>query len=401
MTAQVFQGNIGLPIERIAELLERFPGATFRRYGGVLRIGGGDPLGRGGQIVATLSDTPAFDPAQVAEALNSVRGASELATMFSGVSAVASVLNLGVSVAGFASMNRKLGRLSSELHDLRLLSIQRFDSLGRSIEAVHDRLLDLALLTGEVRGELAALRDETDELGRLLDLDRLVKLSTVLERLERGDYAGNTQLAESAHNELIGLRHFFERAIAEQPVLGPRMVRDLGYFQAWAMTCVVETRLLRVCGKHATAREVLAQNVERVLACERSYIRALLGPCPADFVAPGMEDVVPSDAFVAWMEHLEDEATEPGEVLRRVFAQREDFLGERGLSASQYLASLNRDAIQRRAVAIARLHETTARLDSYRLELELCERGALPVETLEHRKLDGDSPSGLYFTAVA
>ena len=85
---------VGLPAERIAEVVAKFPGAAIHRYGGLLRVAAGDPLKRGGQIVAVLQDGASFNPSALASAGQAF---GQLATAFSGVAAVTGVLNLGVS----------------------------------------------------------------------------------------------------------------------------------------------------------------------------------------------------------------------------------------------------------------------------------------------------------------
>lgn len=395
----VYDALVGLPAERIAEVVARFPGAAIHRYGGLMRVAAGDPLKRGGQIVAVLQDGASFSPSALASAGQAF---GQLATAFSGVAAVTGVLNLGVSAVGFAVMNKKLNRLQAGLEEFRSFADKRLTSIDDALERTEERLVDLGLLASETLGGVDDLKVELSEVSRLLDLNQYVKLTRVIERLEEGSYPRDR--ADRARDDLIELRHFFAGAIVGQiPTrVGPRLVRDLAYFQTWALAVATEARLLRSMGDTARSKAVLEQQVQTLAATAIPYARMLLGGCPADFVSPIVDGFVPSDVFARWMMHTEPESTERSttEIIQHAISARDEKLRATGVSSSRYVAGLSGPGLKNRAVAIERLLTTVERLETYRVEMDMCSVRGLTADQWEARKHDGESAVSLYLTPV-
>lgn len=397
-----FPAEVGLPLEKAAVILRDFPGAPILRTGGVLRVGPGDALGRGGQIVAHLRDLPGTQLPQVSQALQQVSQLGQLATAFSGVAAVTGVLNLAVSVAGFAIMNKKLNQLSGELHDLRALVERQMDRVDGKLDVLNDRLVDLGLLVYAVKGDTAVLRSDLAEVARLLDADRLARLAPILTRLENGEYAGKTHLADQAVDSLRELQWFFETAITQQPAqeVSTRLVRDLAYFQAWATAIAVEARLARLAGNTAQAARTVEAGLARFAPTARSYASVLMGEAPATLLIPRMSTYVRPADVIRWVSFVRGQDLVPTEVLPLLTSERDEFLRARGTTPARYFDDADTQALQVRAAATERLIGTVERLDTYLLELQLCERESRPMDHWENLSFAEPATSGVYALPV-
>lgn len=366
---QIYQAGVGLPIERIHELCAKFPNAVFERYGGVLRVKAGDLFGRGGQIVAHLQDSPTFS----AEAMSNIASGagSVLATSFSGVAAVTGVLNLGVSAAGFYFVNKKLNGLSSNLRDLQSATLAGFTHLDSSLARLEGHILDVKMLLQTMESDLGSVRAEIDEIGRLLDAERFARLANLLELIDERRGLSDRSQQDRIVEQLGELRHYFAQVLEGQlpRAYGLRLVRDLGYFQAWAGVIAMESQFLRMNGEAARADERLQRALPRFKAAAASYARSLLGPDPAAFLHS--PEVSPS-TFFRRMNQIDREQQGDAKTLEKWLEVRDHQMSSSKISAQQYLDGLNIPGLSAKGAAIERLLGASERLETQAHVLTLC-----------------------------
>lgn len=387
-------GDVVVPWSRYPELKARFPGADFERYGGVLRIAPGDSKGRGGQIAAHLQDRPGFNPADLGQV-------SPLATTFSGVAALTGVLNLGVSIAGFAIMNNKLNKLTEELRELQAVTQDGFSRVDARLDQLEAHLLDIKLVTCRTAVEVVDLRHDVADIGRLLDAERFARLAMLAERVCEGKSLDDPARFAVLTDGFAELRHFFSLALGGRPpeALNLKFVRDLGYFQAWSATLALEAQCYWASGNLDEGLARFGANLVPYADSARRYATALVGSVPGRFLAPGVEDVR-SETFVRWMQHIEPVPGTKGEVLRHWTARRDSYLADNGISPARFLDELSPPAILAEGTAVERLLGSVERLDSHRLVLHACHRRGLSPRQWEAFASPAGDDSSLFLVAL-
>lgn len=250
------------------EIVRQWQAGELVRWGGVLRRRAG--LAGGGQIVAHLRDVGRTDEL-ISSPLAGLAGLTKVA-------AAASVLNLGVSVAGFAVMTYKLHHLQKSLALLTGVVqgqhrdvISRFDEVAaqlvevRAVQMVHGTMLH------EVHAQLALVRLEQS-------IAHLAKVRASLELLHEISETSAVRCDEAER----GFREaaiYFELTIEQSPL---RRERPLDWFdvltrfRGWCIAHVAEVTLARRLGRNEHAA-ILASSRAKVARtwCDR-WVSALL-----------------------------------------------------------------------------------------------------------------------------
>lgn len=238
------------------------------RWGGLIRLAPGQP--DGGAIVAHLKEV---GPSVSTRMPGLPTGAPAKLLSLGHVAAAASVLNLGVSVAGFAIMNAKLNALQrsisdveSYLRDMEWRVSGRLDHIDRSLVELHA----MAALG------LDAL-DEGLEHAQAIEYRKLHELAamvmTQLEYLTRGAPAG----LESARQAVTQVRLTLRAELAGPPRSHRRWPLALFAFRIWLQAVMVESVVLRMSGETRTAVERMAE-AARLARQEVSRWREVLFP---------------------------------------------------------------------------------------------------------------------------
>lgn len=398
----LYPATVGLPIEKLADILAKFPGAELQRYGGTLRIAAGDPQGRGGWLVGFLRDVAPMT-ADLAPKLASIQGAAQLAATFSGVAAATGVLNLGVSAVGFAVMNARLNRLHQDLTRFASRIETGINGLASGLESLSETVLDIRLTTTCIRHELAELRDLVGEMDRKQDAHRHAELAPVFRRLEENG---------GPHDE-ADLRALLDRIDVYESWLkllltpnsyeswgSPGLVRDLGRLQALAMAAALRARLLRSAGRTSDASASLDTGLESLRESARPCLEQLTDPTPAVFLFPESRESVTPAMVQRWMRFVDERSIPAHRVLPILLQERGDRLSKRSLTPQKFAQQNPPDVLAARATAVERLVGTLERLETFRLELEVCETHGLAPARWERIPLEG-SESGLYVLPVS
>jgi len=206
----------------------------YRRYGGVIRrapgTAGGGEFVRGGFLRELGQAVPS--------------GAEQLLGLTQ-VAAAASVLNLGVSVIGFAVMAKKLNRLQRDMTRLIDMTSRNHDDVMQALAEVGERLIELRALALENRSLLGEVLDGIARIRKdLVDL-QMARVTTRLGILQQTD--GNLP-----RPELLEARQIFGEA-REFARLGiaPDARGSLGWHEGllrlrlWCIASASEVLLLR------------------------------------------------------------------------------------------------------------------------------------------------------------
>lgn len=167
------------------EIVQGLLDGSLRRHGGVIRYAAGRP--QGGQIVAHLRDMGPDPFSELAKLVPSPASTPpmELGQLLQlqSLTAVTSVVNLGVSVAGFAYTAYQLHKVREGIDTLQRLTSIGFEQMDARFEDVARRLEELYILqqadlimTSEIRAAVADVRS-------LLRASLEARLTATLESL--------------------------------------------------------------------------------------------------------------------------------------------------------------------------------------------------------------------------
>lgn len=231
------------------EVLARLKAGELVRIGGVLRVGPGYP--GAGRIVAHLRELgDLVDPV------------IRVPLQITQVAAAASVVNLGVSVAGFALVLHKIGKLQQSVHALSTLSHRQHADVMGALAGVASQLVELRYVALESRDLLEATLEEVRRVRRDLLDSYLARVLTEIDLLQQARQITERE-ATPALRTFGEARRWLEQTIY---VLPARERDDAHWFdrllryRVWCFTGLAEVHLLRRVGDDKGA-EVLARSL--------------------------------------------------------------------------------------------------------------------------------------------
>lgn len=367
------------------EIVRGLSDGTFIRWGGIIRRAAGTP--GAGQIVAHLRElgTVSQVPAQL----------STLLTLGQ-VGAAASVLNLGVSVAGFAIMVKKLDRLQGDmLRVLRTLDRNHTEVMGALAE-VKESLVELKYL--ELQGQDLVL-EAIAEVKRVRQdlLNSYLARMLVEYQVLRSEQPTDTAL-EAARKVFSEARRWLELGLDGEilPVgVSPRWFDVLVRFRLWCFA---------VLGEVATARRLHARE-EALITAQDAAARA------RGWSKRWTDSLVPTEEFgglrrfsFSSFRSLPEETRlrlrrlEAGDFQVSLRTTERDLDGSRAVAEALPLLPPQWQETQRAlALTLDFVEEVTERLDSLREELDLCARLRLLFEEWEALPARQSSDTGLAF----
>lgn len=377
------------------EVARRWGAGEYERYGGVLRVAKGLP--GAGRIVAHLREIPNLSPmgaaidvvskAHTAYRLEKLQDSVEALAGLTKVAAAASVLNLGVSVAGFALVMHKLGKLQDQISGLERLVNARIDGVDAKLDAISGQLVELRYVQ-------ACHGDKLDEALRHLQrlhadrsLEHIAEMKAESELLSRDDTPTPTRI-ESAERTFRTARHFFALSLSthglrrDNPSDWPELLLR---YRAWCLAVTADVTLHRRVGRLREAAEIANSSAEIARGWVQGWGATLLPP---------------TEYGGAYRFGHRRFAELPREVMQRLVrlqtGEMPQHVDPQELLASAQLSQNAPDLDEdwwRRELGIAEVldfsEETAARLESLAAEMIMCaERGltwaeweALPMPT--------------------
>ena len=360
-------------------VLEGLRTGEFVRYGGVIRHSAGTP--EGGQIVAHLRDVfaqegPQETPSPVFPGLSSLNGGAAKALtstlQMSQVAAAASVLNLGVSIAGFAYMAKRMNDLQNDLALLDQRMEAGFDHIDNKLEAVLVRLEEIRHVVHANHQQGQALLGEVRSIRDALFGQQKGKLLAALEMVDVG--------ASTLENNLQTFKEV-RHAMAEELRGGAaswslQHLMDTGVrFRLWALATAAEALALLRLNKEANAIECYEKAAAFATGCAQQWMeRGLPTPDWTIWANRRFEDSVSNERLFRLATALEDD-TSRAHLLRRQ--------GEGAIQHDLYVRELSDDEKQEH-VGLASLADTAVevanRLDSNATEIRMCHRHGIPID---------------------
>ena len=269
------------------ELIKGLAEGTIKRFGGVLRDASN------GRIVKHLLEAPrttealgrvvAGGPSAIIDVighgithhkLNVVQQTLSSVLQVSQVAAGASVLNLGVSVAGFAYMGYKLNQLEKSVTAMRTRLEEGFGNIDAKLQTLNEQLGYIAFVVESSALEQQKVRDSLAELHRTVLVIELAELQSWLDQLAR--------FPSDDTKEAIRVASKVRRTLSDQatrtvPNLDPRsmLVADVA-IQGWMAAVSTEAQLLMGIGHHADAKQLIDGEKPRFESLVESWAGTLL-----------------------------------------------------------------------------------------------------------------------------
>lgn len=298
------------------EIIKGLLDGSMTRYGSVIRWAAG--TANGGQIVRHLAETPGltsklmtvpFSPILggvdiighgltyhklmgIEKTLSSVMGLTQIA-------AGASVLNLGVSVAGFAYMGYKLHQVQKTLGNIQqsmeagfnrveagldrieknlsegfIHVDKRFDQVDKGLEIISGQLAYLYLLVEDSRQKQKSLAKAISHLHQAMLIKEIAALKAQLDDRSRFPDESPRSAIKTASRVRLFLSN---QAIQATPELDAEIMLNADVsIQGWAVATATEANLLLEIGKHQEAKELLAIEVPQFKQVAERWGQALI-----------------------------------------------------------------------------------------------------------------------------
>ena len=298
------------------EIIKGLLDGSMTRYGSVIRWAAGNA--NGGQIVRHLAETPGltsklmtlpFSPILggvdiighgltyhkligIEKTLSSVMGLTQIA-------AGASVLNLGVSIAGFAYMGYKLHQVQKTLGNIQqsmeagfnrveagLNRIEknlsagfihldkRLNRVDEGLNIISGQLAYLYLLVEDSREKQKSLAKAISHLHQAMLIKEIADLKAQLDDRSRFPDESPRSAIKTASRVRLFLSN---QAIQATPELDAEIMLNADVsIQGWAVAIATEANLLLEIGKHQEAKELLAVEIPQFKQVAERWGQALI-----------------------------------------------------------------------------------------------------------------------------
>jgi len=294
------------------EIIKGLLDGSMKRYGSVIRWAAGTV--KAGQIVRHLAETPGltsklmtvpFDPILagidvIGHALNyhkligvdhkligidrkligidrkligfektlsSVMGLSQIA-------AGASVLNLGISIAGFAYMGSKLHQVQKTLGHIQQSMEEGFNRIDNRLDIISEQLAYLYLLVEDSHQKQKSLAKAISHLHQAMLIKEIAALKAELDDRSRFPDESRSSALKTASRVRLFLSN---QAIQATPELDAEIMLNADVsIQGWAVATATEANLLLEIGKHQEAKELLALEIPQFKQVAERWAKALI-----------------------------------------------------------------------------------------------------------------------------
>jgi len=280
------------------EIMRGLMDGTLKRCGGVVRDSGT------GRIVKHLVESPNFTrnlinlPSSpitsgarlavdavgqgitinklnnVQQSLQTLQGTASSILGMSQIAAGASILNLGVSIAGFLYMNHKLDQLRSSINNLQTSVDEGFSRIDNRLDVLSHQLGYIQLIVQHSRQEQQVLSKAVTELHRAILIQEIANLQAELHNLSRFPDSSPKDSLKATTKSRIFLS---DQALQVEPNLDARslMISDVA-IQGWAASTATEVYILLDNGLIQEAKQVIDTEVPRFRDAANRWAKALL-----------------------------------------------------------------------------------------------------------------------------
>ncbi|MEG4250569.1 hypothetical protein [Microcoleus sp. Pol10D4] len=287
------------------EIIKGLLDGSMQRYGSVIRWAAGTV--KAGQIVRHLAETPGltsklmtvpFSPIVAGidvighgltyhkligvdhklsgidskligfeKTLSSVMRLSQIA-------AGASVLNLGISIAGFAYMGSKLHQVQKTLGHIQQSMEEGFNRIDNRLDIISQQLAYLYLLVEDSRQKQKSLAKAISHLHQAMLIKEIAALKAELD--ERSRFPDESPRSAIKTASRVGL-FLSNQAMQATPELDAEIMLNADVsIQGWAVAIATEANLLLEIGKHQEAKELLALQIPQFKQVAERWGKALI-----------------------------------------------------------------------------------------------------------------------------
>jgi hypothetical protein len=287
--------NLVIPPERLAEVMEGLQKRTMYQDGGVIRQTSNERL-----VTFLKAGGQSVDP-------------SAFTGLLGNLGSAASILNLGVTVAGFAVMYRKLSQMEDGIRLLDTAVRDGFAAVTNRLDRAEARLIGLQLLGLKTAGDLERVERKVDRVSAQVDIAQFVPLAQALEQLAEVSPTGGNHRADwyRAHADRAQTVRLYCVAMLDRtdldslPISDPRFVAARTYLQMAGLASVAEARCLRAAGDTQTALRRLQVASERLLTRSQGIVLRLLEGTPDILGARAVETTLGRANAEALARHLQ------------------------------------------------------------------------------------------------
>lgn len=416
------------------------------RYGSVIRQASG--FANGGQIVKHLAEAPNLTNSLMGIAsnpimgtvnagvnaightvtINKIMGIEKVLSQVMGltqIAAGASVLNLGVSVAGFAYMGYKLHQMQKSIGNLqqtmeagfskveaRLNSLD--EKMSQGFNVVLEGLNHLDNRLNVVSGQLAYLyllvndsREKQENLGKAISnihkamlIEKISYLQAELEDLNRFPDDSPRQALKTASATRLFLA---SQAMQSSPQLEADLLLNSDVaIQGWAIATATEANLLLQMGRHQEAKGMLREEINKFKQVANNWGNGLINDGNSSLSTVYRFSASPFNNYIAG-----ERVTRITQICSKDFNLNEDQIRRKKNEVNvefemSYAQQRYPKSWVYQQIAIAEyldsLSELVARLESLEAFAELCE--SRNVKSSKEILPDKNTPSGLYLLSA-
>lgn len=394
------------------EIIKGLLDGSMKRYGSVIRWASGTE--NAGQIIRHLAEAPGltnklrdlpFSPIiggvdiidhginyhkliGIEKTLSSVMGLTQIA-------AGASVLNLGVSIVGFAYMGYKLHQIQKSLNHLQQFVEQAFDRIENHLDIISGQLAYLYLLVEDNRQKQQSLAKAISHLHQAMLIKEIAALNAELDDRKRFPNESSRESLKVASRVRLFLAN---QALQITPELDAELMLSADVsVQGWAVATATEANLLLEIGKHQEAKELLAVEVPKfkqvaqrwgneLISDDNSYLSTAYRFTNTRFedhiTTERIEriiDITPSDRTLSSEQIQRKKTNVDVEFTMSHSSQLDQAWTYRQIATAEYLDTLS---------------ELSARLDSLQSFAALCE--SQNIKSSRDILPDSDAETGLY-----
>ncbi|WLT37785.1 hypothetical protein NON20_19050 [Synechocystis sp. B12] len=277
------------------EIIKGLASGDMVRYGSVIRHAAGTQ--NAGQIIKHLSEAPGISSSLMSMPVNSAVGIGGLATTLTGqaitihklhniqqtlsqvlgltqIAAGASVLNLGVSVAGFAYMAYKLHQMQKSINLLQQTVQQGFDDVNRRLDKMSQQLGYICLVVQDSRAKQEKLAQAIAHLYQSSLVREIADLQSELQTVNRFPEQSPIGAIKAANRSRLFLSH---EALKITPELEAELMLNSDIaIQGWAVSTISEANLLMEIGHHQDAKDMLREEVVKFKQLSENWSKTLL-----------------------------------------------------------------------------------------------------------------------------
>lgn len=210
----------------------------------------------------------------VQNSLSLIQGGLSSVLQLSQIAAGASVLNLGVSVAGFAYMAYKLNQLQTSINTIQTSIETGFDNVNQRLDAIAGHLAYLNLLVKSSLQEQQKLGQAISDLHRTLLIKEMAELQAEFLTLSRyPDESPRPAMKVAARVRLF----MADQALQTKPAnsVEAMVIADTAV-QTWAAATAAEVYLLLNDGLFTDAQAVLQSTLPQFKDYTQQWSAALL-----------------------------------------------------------------------------------------------------------------------------